>query len=87
MDNVTAIDSVTNLTLLSPRQLRDFAERSCRIFNVQGYGFWEWELATDKIVWAGDSWSQYGYSQDELHLFNTSKTFSTFVHPDDLGVT
>lgn len=77
----------SNIETLSLAELRHMVERSRRIFNVQGYGFWEWNLTTDKIEWAGNSWQQFGYTQEDLHLFSTSQGFSTFVHPDDLGAT
>lgn len=56
-----------------------------RIFRgAHDYGYFDWSLTKDSIVWSGSYWSNLGYSEsDVLHMSGTKSYFS-YVHPDDL---
>jgi len=54
-----------------------------RIFNIGGYGFWEWDLNTQHIDWSGGFWERIGYGpEDEEDISDATKMMS-YVHPDD----
>lgn len=54
-----------------------------RIFNIGGYGFWEWDLNTQHIDWSGGFWERIGYGpEDEENISDATKMMS-YVHPDD----
>ncbi len=36
--------------------LRETIARFQRMFNGSGYGFWEWDLYSQKIDWSGGFW-------------------------------
>ncbi|HWV15725.1 MAG TPA: PAS domain-containing protein [Cellvibrio sp.] len=63
--------------------LRETIARFQRIFNISGYGFWEWDLSTQHIEWSGQFWERMGYTQNELAEFSDANKMVTFMHPDD----
>ncbi len=86
MDDQPLIMKTPDLSTLTPSELRRLIERADRIFNIEGYGFWEWNLETDVITWSGNPWKTFGYDDSDLALFSTSKSFAQFIHADDLAV-
>jgi len=63
--------------------LRATIERFQRIFSGSGYGFWEWDLNTQRIDWSGGFWERMGYdTSDELAVTDATKILS-YMHPDD----
>src|SRR6187402_1392392 len=54
-----------------------------RIFNIGGYGFWEWNLATQHIDWSGGFWERIGYGPEvEKDISDATKVMS-YIHPED----
>ena len=55
-----------------------------RIFRgAYDYGYFDWRLQTDDIVWSGGYWNHLGYSSSDLHHISTTEHYMT-VHPDDV---
>jgi PAS domain S-box-containing protein len=63
--------------------LRATVGRLQRIFSGSGYGFWEWDLRTHRMVWSGNFWEQLGYGQEDAENINDAHKVMEFVHPDD----
>ncbi|MGB3609328.1 MAG: PAS domain-containing protein [Cellvibrio sp.] len=64
--------------------LRRTVARFQRIFNGSGYGFWECDLVTQRIVWAGAFWEQLGYGPEDEAVINDAGQLFSFMHPDDV---
>ena len=64
--------------------LRQTLARFQRIFNGSGYGFWEWDLATQRIDWSGGFWEQLGYGPEDEAAINDARQLYAFIHPDDV---
>lgn len=63
--------------------LRETVSRFQRIFNGSGYGFWDWDLANQKIDWSGGFWERMGYiAEDEAELCN-ARNIINYIHPED----
>jgi len=63
--------------------LRETVSRFQRVFNGSGYGFWEWDLVTQRLDWSGGFWERMGYSkEEEEHICNANYVWS-YIHPDD----
>ncbi|GGY67286.1 hypothetical protein GCM10011613_09250 [Cellvibrio zantedeschiae] len=63
--------------------LRETVARFQRIFSGSGYGFWEWNLVTQRIDWSGGFWERMGYTpEDEVHINNANNIWM-YIHPDD----
>ena len=63
--------------------LRETVLRFQRIFNGSGYGFWEWNLITQRLDWSGGFWERLGYTkEEEEHICNANDVW-TYIHPDD----
>jgi PAS domain S-box-containing protein len=71
---------------LSVEQLRNTLECYQRIFSGSGYGFWEWDLETNRIDWLGSFWQQLGYTNFEQEGFYDADRLPDYVHPDDRDV-
>lgn len=63
--------------------LRETVSRFQRIFSGSGYGFWEWNLVTQRIDWSGGFWERLGYSKDDEMLINDANNIWMYIHPDD----
>lgn len=64
--------------------LRATLARYQRIFNGSGYGFWEWDLATERIEWSGGFWEQLGYGPEDQEVINDSHKLYNLIHPEDV---
>ena len=63
--------------------LRETLARFQRIFSGSGYGFWEWDLNTQRIDWSGGFWERMGYNpEDEPHLTDANNILG-YMHPED----
>ncbi len=63
--------------------LRETIARFQRIFRGSGYGFWEYDLKTQRIEWSGGFWERLGYlPEDELHINNANNIWE-YIHPED----
>jgi PAS domain S-box-containing protein len=63
--------------------LRETVSRFQRIFNGSGYGFWEWNLITQRIDWSGGFWERLGYNKaEEEHICDANSVWA-YIHPDD----
>lgn len=63
--------------------LRETVSRFQRIFNGSGYGFWEWNLVTQRLDWSGGFWERLGYNkEEEEHICNANYVWA-YIHPDD----
>lgn len=63
--------------------LRATVGRFQRIFNGSGYGFWEWDLSTQRIEWSGGFWERLGYGPDDAANISDADKVIMFMHPDD----
>lgn len=63
--------------------LRTTVGRFQRIFNGSGYGFWEWDLRTQRVEWSGAFWERLGYGRDDADRIGTSEMVAQRIHPDD----
>lgn len=63
--------------------LRETIARFQRIFSGSGYGFWEWNLITQRIDWSGGFWERMGYSKEDAAQINDANYIWTYIHPDD----
>lgn len=63
--------------------LRETVARFQRIFSGSGYGFWEWNLTTQRIDWSGGFWERMGYSVEDAVHINDANYIWTYIHPDD----
>jgi len=75
--------STDDLNALSVEQLRELTARYQRIFNGSGYGFWEWNLSTNRIDWFGGFWESLGYTDKDVERVSDSEQLPDFIHPDD----
>src|SRR5690554_2276613 len=64
-------------------QLRDLVARYRRIFNGSGYGFWEWDLTSNRIDWSGGFWESLGYGDDDKARISDANQLPDYIHPDD----
>ncbi|MDC7229477.1 MAG: PAS domain S-box protein, partial [Sphaerochaetaceae bacterium] len=65
------------------RELREARDRLASIIKGSNLGSWEWNLKDDTIK-INDMWAEMlGYTKAELEP-TTMKTFTQFVHPEDL---
>ncbi len=63
--------------------LRETVSRFQRIFNGSGYGFWEWNLITQRLDWSGGFWERLGYNKEEEdHICNANYVWA-YIHPND----
>lgn len=83
----SSINLTQNLDDLSVEQLRNLLHRYRRIMGGSGYGFWEWNLETGVIEWAGNFWQQLGYSAAEQERFSDAEQLQSYIHPDDRDLT
>ncbi len=66
------------------RSLEDEISRYRRIFKgSQNYGFVDWDLRTNSMVWHGGYWQSLGYSEKEISKLVDPNNFTDFIHPDD----
>ncbi len=63
--------------------LRATVVRFQRIFNGTGYGFWEWNLASQHIEWSGGFWERLGYGPEDFADISDANKVIGFMHPDD----
>ncbi len=63
--------------------LRETVSRFQRMFNGSGYGFWEWNLVTQRLDWSGGFWERLGYNkEEEEHICNANYVWA-YIHPED----
>jgi PAS domain S-box-containing protein len=63
--------------------LRETISRFQRMFNGSGYGFWEWDLYSQKIDWSGGFWERMGYDLAEEPGLRNANEILQYMHPDD----
>jgi PAS domain S-box-containing protein len=75
--DVTARNKIMEALLLS-EEMYELAQRAARIIS------WEWEPATDALIWSDRAGSFMGLSPGQMG--GTLKDFLKRVHPDDRGL-
>lgn len=63
--------------------LRATVGRFQRIFNGSGYGFWEWDLSTQRIEWSGGFWERLGYGAEDAATISDAEQVIMYMHPED----
>lgn len=63
--------------------LQDTVGRFQRIFNGSGYGFWEWNLQTQRIDWSGGFWERLGYNAEDAETISDADRVLMYMHPED----
>ncbi len=61
--------------------LRESEERLRIAQETSGIGIWDWDLATDRILWIGDVYRLWGLDRDQPE--RSSEIFERVLHPDD----
>ncbi|WP_075185873.1 ATP-binding protein [Teredinibacter haidensis] len=51
-----------------------------------GQGFWEWDLAANKLSWYGTFWRELGYNEDDIQNMTEPEVLLNFIHPEDRAV-
>ncbi len=72
-----------DLNTVGTEQLRDLVARYRRIFNGSGYGFWEWDLTSNRIDWSGGFWESLGFNEDDKIRISDATVLPEYIHPDD----
>ncbi len=68
---------------LSTHTLQQQLDRYQRFSRGNGYGFWEWNLESQRVSLVGELWSQLGYSNDDIADLGDAKKMPALIHPDD----
>ena len=66
---------------------RDLAQQRTQLLNAQSvgqFGSWEWDIATDTMVWSGELWRAHGLSPSGTPM--SFEQFVRSVHADDRAV-
>jgi PAS domain S-box-containing protein len=63
--------------------LRGTVSRFQRIFNGSGYGFWDWDLANQRIDWSGGFWERMGYVAEDEDELCDARNIVNYIHPED----
>jgi PAS domain S-box-containing protein len=63
--------------------LRETVARFQRIFSGSGYGFWEWNLVTQRIDWSGGFWERLGYNEEDETYITNANNIWMYIHPED----
>lgn len=71
------------LSTADSEQLRDLVARYRRIFNGSGYGFWEWDLTSNRIDWSGGFWESLGFNDEDRIRISDATALPDYIHPDD----
>ncbi|GAB1263446.1 hypothetical protein NBRC116493_24610 [Aurantivibrio infirmus] len=72
------------LASLSANELRELVSRHQRIFDSSsGYGFWDWELSTNRFDWSGEFWQRMGYGEEDAEAISDSRRLWELIHPED----
>ncbi len=71
------------LSTADSNQLRDLVARYRRIFNGSGYGFWEWDLTSNRIDWSGGFWESLGFNEEDKIRISDATALPEYIHPDD----
>ncbi len=72
-----------DLNTVDSDQLRDLVARYRRIFNGSGYGFWEWDLTSNRIDWSGGFWESLGFNEEDKVRISDATVLPEYIHPDD----
>ncbi|SMF02423.1 PAS domain S-box-containing protein [Alteromonadaceae bacterium Bs31] len=48
-----------------------------------GHGFWEWDLATNKLRWYGIFWRELGYNELDVQNMTEPEVLLNYIHPED----
>lgn len=70
--------------VLRKRTERDIIERERRLnlaLDAGRMGTWEWDIASDHVIWSKQLYDLFGYQQDEF--VPTRSGFMNVIHPDD----
>lgn len=65
----------------SHRIIRESEQMLLRSQAIARLGSWEWEIATNKVVWSDELYRIYGINRAKKEV--THDTFSNLLHPDD----
>jgi PAS domain S-box-containing protein len=82
-----AVGAFMDITALRQAQdaLHESEERLRLALRAGNAGVWEWEVASDALVWSPENYALYGLSQEQRPL--RFGDWAACVHPDDLGPT
>lgn len=65
----------------------DRLEQYRRIFRgANDYGYFDWHLTEDEIVWSGGYWRTLGYSDTDVTHISGTKNYASYTHPEDLDI-
>lgn len=65
-------------------RLQAALERTERIFrSTHGYGYFDWDLTQERILWSGGFWQHLGYSENDDEAISFSERYYDYVHPED----
>lgn len=87
-DDVNFLQSIANILFATverqrvARAYRIAAERLELAVGVGGLATWDWDFATDEVVWSESHYLMLGYRRPELR--STLAAWRARVHPDDL---
>ena len=72
------------IRLSSLRTLRKEVERYDRIVQgSRGYGFLDWDLESQHMLWHGGLWEYLGYADSDMRVVSDPERFLEFIHSDD----
>lgn len=63
--------------------LTDLRARYAHMCEIEGFGYWCWDIDGDRFETYGKLWRQLGYNTEELDRICVESGFKGFVHPDD----
>ena len=64
-------------------QVKDYVERATLAMEAAKMGSWDWDLATQKVIWGGYHATLLGYQADDSE--RSYADWAQQVHPDDLA--
>lgn len=85
VDLATGLAAIAISRAGSEAELRESEERLRLSVSASNIGLWDWNLATNQVVFSSEWKAQLGYADDELP--NRFEEWESRVHPDDLAPT
>ena len=62
-------------------ELQQLTERLSLATKAGGVGIWDWDVASDRLVWDDNMYRQYGITRD--HFAGAYEAWTAGLHPDD----
>ena len=68
----------------SVKDLRKQVDRYDRIMRgSRGYGFVDWDLQKQRMLWHGGLWEYLGYTDSDMRVVSDPERFLEFIHSED----